>query len=122
MLIQVLSNSFDLVQSYLPNSVQNDDENKERAGSVEADKKICVVLLQDGVYLYPSLVRILEEKDLNNLIDLRVLDIDWMASGLGALVSSADKSGAQTIERHLVNTQQWVALCAEHSPIMTVQD
>lgn len=89
MLIQVLCNRYDLVESYI------------------GDDDIQFILLQNGVYLMPTLLACMPLKQ------IKVLESDWLASGLGQQLSVADEQ--------LVSAAQWVALCAEHNNVVTIQ-
>jgi sulfur transfer complex TusBCD TusB component (DsrH family) len=99
MLIQVLSKRFDLVEPYI-NS---------------ADTHF--VLLQEGVYLLPQLMSMLEKQPFPSTIS--ILENDWLVSGLAHQKSFNSYLGAENVD--IISNETWVALCAEHLNVMTVQ-
>lgn len=95
MLIQVMSNRLDQVRAYIE------------------DESIHFVLLQNGVYLLPKLLTLVSPHRVN------VLDTDWHAAGLGA--QFIDHPGINNKHVNYISHTQWVVLCAEHTPVMTLQ-
>lgn len=95
MLVQVLSNRFDLIAPYI------DDEEVE------------FVLLQNGVYLVPQILATISSNR------VKVLNTDWLASGLTEHLTENDLPKDKHVQT--INHTQWVSLCAEHHAVITVQ-
>ena len=75
------------------------------------------MLLQNGVYLLPSLMKAKAQS--NSEISVAVLESDWLASGLAEQALYNQYLGHTSVI--LVNHDAWVALCTKHSTIMTLQ-
>ncbi|WP_371193049.1 hypothetical protein [Glaciecola sp. SC05] len=95
MLIQVMCNKLDQVTAYID------------------DESIHFVLLQNGVYLLPRLLTLVSPHR------IKVLDVDWRAAGLDAQFN--DHPAINNKHVNYISHTQWVVLCAEHTPVMTLQ-
>lgn len=91
MLIQVLSNRYDMIRPYLEH------------------EQIQFVLLQDGVYLLPQLLEAVSPDRVG------VLEADWRASGMANQLTNTDALA------NLITHAQWVELCLAHNNVMTIQ-
>lgn len=69
------------------------------------DEKSIVLLIQDGVYALNDILRRYPK------CAIYILENDWQASGL------LSDGGCK-----IISDKDWVLLCAQHSPIVTLQD
>lgn len=63
-----------------------------------------ILLMQDAMYIKPEVLSMHTNKS------FYALKSDWLAAGL------PDNHTVQ-----LISTKQWVSLCAEHPPVLTIQ-
>ena len=96
MLIQVFSQRFELTSPYLQS------------------KNSVFLLMQDGVYILPHLLSLIDESESRRKVF--VLDTDLAASGLAHQAILKDKAFTE------INADKWIALCVDYHNIITVQD
>lgn len=68
-----------------------------------------IVLLQNGVYAAPACLSGYPN------VPCYALESDWMAAGLNSIIST------ETCKPILISPEEWVGLCAEQHPIITIQ-
>jgi len=78
------------------------------------DATVVIVLLQNGVYAAQTCLS--RYPNARYCTRYYALESDWMAAGLNSIISASD-----TCKPRLISPEEWVGLCAEHHPIITIQ-
>ncbi|WP_395343308.1 DsrH/TusB family sulfur metabolism protein [Ningiella sp. W23] len=113
MLIQVLTNRCETLLSFI-NSAHGPSASNAVNARRDGNTQDAYVLLQDGVYLFSMLIDHVPSSA------IYILKADLDASGLESTLKAhlETKSSAKL---QVISDEQWVALCTENSPIVTVQ-